>query len=304
MKNKVGIVTVLYNSSSVLPDFFRSLDEQVCRDFTLYVVDNASPDDSLTQARLLATTVSFQTVFIENPCNGGIAQGNNQGIRTARRDDCEWILLSNNDTIWRPDTLEILSKETDRCGAEIAVPTIKMYGSERNWYAGGCWNRWRGGTKHIVREKRQDLKSRVVEYAPTCCMLIRSTVFDRIGWMDERFFIYYDDSDFVRRAADTNLKIWFIPQAKIRHKEGVSTGAVSPLAQYWLSRNLLLYTHKHHSKVYWHYVLAINLLILFSKRLLTFRFAEWQAAWRGMCDGIRTCRKSRPEPILKRVWKG
>ena len=304
MKNTVGIVTVLYNSSSVLPDFFRSLDGQACSDFTLYVVDNASPDDSLKQARRLATTVSFQTVFIENPCNGGIAQGNNLGIMAARQHGCEWILLSNNDTVWQPDTLKTMLKEADRCDAELAVPKIKVYGSNRNWYAGGRWNRWRGGTKHLFQEKPQDLKSRVVEYAPTCCMMIRSTVFDRIGRMDERFFLYYDDSDFIRRAVDEDIKAWYIPQAEISHKESVSTGAVSPLAQYWLSRNVLLFTHKHHSKVYWHYVLAVNLLILFTKRGLTFGSAEWQASWRGMCDGIRACRKIRPEPILKKAWKG
>lgn len=304
MKSKVGIVTVLYNSSSVLPDFFRSLDRQECRDFTLYVVDNASPDDSQEQAKRLATTVSFQTVFIENTCNGGIAQGNNLGIVAARQTGCEWILLSNNDTVWQPDTLKTLLEETDRCDAEIAVPKIKVHDSDRNWYAGGGWNRWRGGTKHIFQEKPQDLKFRVVEYASTCCMLIRRAVFDRIGGMDERFFLYYDDSDFVRRAADAGIKIGYVPQATISHKESVSTGAVSPLAQYWLSRNLLLFTHKHHSKVYWYYVLAVNLLILFTKRLLTFRPAEWQASWRGTCDGIRACRKLRPEPILKKAWKG
>ena len=47
----IGIVTVLYNSENVLEDFFRTLDRQTYRDFSLYVIDNHSPDNSLDRAR-------------------------------------------------------------------------------------------------------------------------------------------------------------------------------------------------------------------------------------------------------------
>lgn len=49
--NKIGIVTVLYNSESVLSDFFTSLEQQTYKNFILYVIDNASPDNSLQIAR-------------------------------------------------------------------------------------------------------------------------------------------------------------------------------------------------------------------------------------------------------------
>jgi len=287
----IGIVTVLYNSLAVLPDFFRSLNEQAYRDFTLYVVDNASPDDSFGQARALADTVDFRTVFIRNTINSGIAQGNNIGIYAARQDGCEWMLLSNNDTVWSPDTLALLVEKAGACRAQITVPKILCHDTGKTWYAGGSWNRLRGGTMHHKAD--QVNAPSVTEYAPSCCMLIRRSVFDRIGVMDERFFIYYDDSDFVRRAYGAGISIWYIPHAVISHKEGSSTGAVSPTAQYWLCRNLLLFTGKHESALYWNYVLAVNLLILLLKRPFTFRWKEWLAAWQGIRDGVIDCRKNR-----------
>ena len=132
---EIGIITVLYSSSAVLPDFFRSLDRQTLRGFTLYVVDNASPDDSFELSGHLAGSVGFTTVFLKNTTNVGIARGNNTGIAAARRDGCEWILLSNNDTVWEPDTLKILREEVYRCGAEIAVPRILQQNTGNTWYA-------------------------------------------------------------------------------------------------------------------------------------------------------------------------
>ena len=300
--SKIAIVTVLYNSVSVLPDFFQSLDSQTRRDFALYVVDNASPDDSLVLVNRLAQSVDFHVICIENSSNSGIAGGNNLGINAARQDGCEWILLTNNDTVWTPDTFEVLLEQACRCGAKIAVPKIKIHGTDRIWYAGGRWNRFRGGTMHVKKDRTACAAP--TAYAPTCCMLIHHTVFARIGGMDERFFLYYDDSDFVRRAADAAIPVWYVPQAVVSHKESVSTGAVSPLAQYWLSRNLLLFTYKHHSKLYWCYVLAVHLLILCTKRLLTFGRAEWRASRRGFRDGLRACRAKQPAHTLEKAWKG
>lgn len=58
--NKIGIVTVLYNSESVLSDFFTSLEQQTYKNFILYVIDNASPDNSLQIAREMADKMPFR----------------------------------------------------------------------------------------------------------------------------------------------------------------------------------------------------------------------------------------------------
>jgi GT2 family glycosyltransferase len=123
-------------------------------------------------------------------------------------------------------------------------------------------------------------------------MLIRDTVFERVGVMDERFFLYYDDADFVLRATRAGEALWYVPRSRLAHKESVSTGGVSPLAQYWLSRNLLLFTRKHYSGLYGYYVLAVCVAILLTKRAITFNRAQWLACRRGIRDGIEICRPS------------
>lgn len=289
---QIGIVTVLYNSAPVLQDFFASLQSQNTHEFVLYIVDNHSPDDSLELARKLSATVSFSTVFIEKPENTGIACGNNLGIRAARRDGCRWILLANNDTIWRRDTLDRLLESAETTGYQIVVPKILHHPTGRIWYAGGRWNRLRGGTIHFTHER---LDTCLVEYAPSCCMLIHNTLFDLIGEMDEQFFLYYDDSDFILRAAKSHINILYTPKAIIEHKESSSAGTASPSTQYWLSRNLLIFTEKYYSIYYLYYVILVNMAVLFSKRLFTFDRAQWWAAWRGIRDGIRLCREKQTE---------
>lgn len=289
----VGIVTVLYNSTLVLLDFFQSLEAQTCRNFTLYIVDNASPDNSLQQAHRLAKTVSFSTVFIENTHNGGIAQGNNLGIRAAKRDGCNYILLSNNDTVWSPDTLSSLLRSIESTDYQIVVPKILYHDTGKIWYAGGTWNRLRGGTLHFKHERIRS--PHPVDYAPSCCMLIHSDIINLIGTMDERFFLYYDDTDFVRRVQNKGLKILYSPQVVITHKEGSSIGSLSPTSQYWLSRNLLIFTQKHRSIFYLYYILFVSFTVLFTKGLFTFNRPVWLSTWYGIIDGMRICHSKQLE---------
>ena len=102
MTPRIGIVTVLYNSAGVLPEFFETLGTQRYTNFILYIVDNKSPDDSLAVARKLCASARFETVVIENEENYGVAKGNNIGIKAALRDGCDRVLLSNNDIVLVP----------------------------------------------------------------------------------------------------------------------------------------------------------------------------------------------------------
>src|SRR5882762_8177469 len=101
---KIGIVTVLYNSSDVLPDFFRSLHAQMYSNFVVYAVDNASSDDSVDLCRQQGP----RFVMMLNAGNIGFASGTNQGILQALKDGCETILLLNNDVSFEPDFLQRL----------------------------------------------------------------------------------------------------------------------------------------------------------------------------------------------------
>jgi GT2 family glycosyltransferase len=302
---KIALVTVLYNSAGVLDDFLRSLAGQTRRDFILYAVDNASPDDSAAVVTEWARRGDFPVVLIANEQNGGVAQGNNIGVRAALADSCGRIVLTNNDTLWAPDALERLLAGADETRATLVVPKICIHGTDRLWAAGGAWDRWRGGTRHRGFGRRDAPAYNVrrpVEYAPSCVMLIAAEVFRRVGLFDERYFLYYDDSDFVRRAGAAGERLCYIPESVVWHRESASVGNASPLAQYYLSRNLLLFTREHEPAFYWYYVLAVQGAIHWLKRSFTFSRAQWSASREGLRDGIRMCRPQNKKELTGWAW--
>src|SRR6266851_3540121 len=98
--NKIGVVTVTYNSGSVLADFLKSVWFQSHGNFILYTVDNAS---TVTRMQVLRGCTDSRLKIISNADNLGVAEGNNQGIRLALEDGCGYVLLINNDTEFNED---------------------------------------------------------------------------------------------------------------------------------------------------------------------------------------------------------
>ena len=138
---KIGIVTVLYNSASVLEEYFKSLNNQTFKDFTVYIIDNNSQDESLNVAKSLSKEVSFKCIFVEEKKNWGVAKGNNIGIKSALNDGCDYIILSNNDVVLdNKDTLDILANKMLKSNIDILCTKIKYYydinylGSWRHFY--------------------------------------------------------------------------------------------------------------------------------------------------------------------------
>ncbi len=254
MKNskKIGIVTVLYNSETVIEDFFRTLDAQSYRDFVLYAVDNQSPDRSLSLAKKMSSCVGFQTIFIENPLNYGVAKGNNIGIKKALEDGCDYILLSNNDIVLTSETISILLDTMLSFHATMATPKIYYYGTDKIWCAGGDFDYVRGGAYHYgqLKEDNADLNAiKFINYSPTCFMLIEKDVFHRIGFMDERYFVYYDDTDFLYRCTRRGKEsLLYVPKSLVWHKVSTSTGgALSDFSLKYMSRNQIYFILKHFS---------------------------------------------------------
>lgn len=247
-EKKIGIVTVLYNSEKVLDDFFDSLKRQTYKNFILYVVDNASPDNSLEKARKIAADCEFKTKFIANKENYGVAKGNNQGIINALYDECDYVLLSNNDIILENDTIELLYKGMIENKADMAVPKIYLHNSTKLWCAGGKYNRFNNNTIHFGYNKEdceKYSKLKKVSYAPTCFMLIEKSVFYDVGLMDEKFFVYYDDTDFVYRSQKLHKRLFYIPESKMQHKESVCTGKRSDFFYRYVYRNRIYFASKH-----------------------------------------------------------
>ncbi len=221
MNDKIGIVTVTFNSSIFLNEFFDSLSSQTHKNSIIYFIDNNSDDDTLDKINHFNIT---EKKVIKNIDNLGIAKGNNQGIIAALQDNCDYILLINDDTSFPKDCFEKLLHGLKNSNADLVAP-ITYYFDNKNliWSAGGFFDDiFNCEVAHYgINEKDvgQFSSIRDITYAPTSCLLFKSSLIDDIGAMDERYFIYFDDVDFCYRATIINNKRMIcLPDIKFLHK--------------------------------------------------------------------------------------
>lgn len=297
---KIGIVTVLYNSANVLPGFFDSLAKQTYRDFVLYAIENKSPDASLDTVKALAKDAPFETIIIEAEDNGGVAKGNNLGIERAIADGCQLVLLANNDIEFGADTIRLLleSMRANKCA--MAVPKIFNYFTGKLWYAGGGYGykfpTYHAGIRECDAPKYNVAKT--VDYAPTCFMLIESEVFAKAGIMDERYFAYFDDTDFIWRAVKhCGYSIWYEPKAVVMHKIGNASGSKpSPFGFYLDTRNSAYFMNKYFP---WYRRWGVNAYQFAYYFLYTLKHRDFPSVWQKLKhyrEGLALYAQWRSEP--------
>lgn len=247
----LGLVTVLFNSPDVLPEFFESLAAQTDTDWHLEVVDNSTDERAIAAARECVEKMQLRNVrFTRNVDNVGVAKGNNQGISNCMAMGCDYIVLLNNDIVFGPTLLAQVRSMLD-AGEDLIAPRVLYHDDSSLWYAGGRIRPIAATAEHYRDRKSvsaADLQDRYTGYAPTCFMGIRASVFERVGLMDERYFVYYDDTDFVYRCLKQGFRLLYQGSAELRHKVSSSTGgSSSDFSVYYYNRNRLFFIRKNFS---------------------------------------------------------
>ncbi|RFU46255.1 glycosyltransferase family 2 protein [Paraburkholderia sp. DHOC27] len=289
----VGVVTVLYQSDDVLEDFFASLQLQEDVLLKLYVIDNSATDSGSVLAKALGESNGIDTQIVFNNANAGVARGNNQGIAMALHDGCDYVLLTNNDVEFRhPRTIANLVDPLWHGEAFAAIPKIFYHGTNRIWCAGGWFSPLKAITTHVGDGDEDtgqfDLPT-FTEYAPTCFMMIHHSVFARVGMMDEKYFVYYDDADFVWRMNHQNIRLLYVPTSQVAHKVSFSTGgAESPFSLFYCTRNRLYFSRKNLGFPRSLIAESYSLLAMLAKypRLTP---AGRKSVLRGIAAGMRLC---------------
>ncbi len=224
--DKVGVVTITYNSGKVLSAFMKCMWQQTYTNFVLYVIDNASIDNT---KEILDLESESRLFLINNEYNVGVAKANNQGILKAIEDDCSQMLIMNNDVEFDSDLIEKLMKIQKDKDCSLVSPKIMYYDRpDRIWYAGSWFKKSKGYLPlhrgQMQLDKGQFDKVLEIEYAPTCCLLVKKQVFIDLGFMNEKYFVYFDDTDFLFRVfKDGRHKMYYYPFVKFYHKVGSLT---------------------------------------------------------------------------------
>jgi len=229
---KAFIVIVNFNNKR---DILRCLYSLRYERAEIIVVDNKSSDDSIE-----AIKSKFKQVkILENEKNIGFAAASNKGIEYALRKKADYVLLLNPDTIVEKNFLSSLLKKK----ADIISPVIK-FKRQGEWVYdfGGRVNFLIGRTTHLeksVLSKRTNL----VDYVSGCCMLIKKEVFEKMGFLDERYFMFFEDVDFCLRAKKSDFKIKVDSSVTIFHN--LSEGREKSLkCHLWMLKSNFIFINK------------------------------------------------------------
>lgn len=185
-------------------------------------------------------------LFLKTAKNLGFAGGNNQGIKYAmKQNDFKYIWFLNNDTVVEKNSLrkvvEYISKSNKLgiCGSKL------LYYDNPNIVQGlaGRYNPFLGISKHIYNIS--DLNK--ISYIIGAAMLVKKEFLETVGLMNEFYFLYYEELDWVKRA-ENKFKIDVCLDSIVYHKEGASIVTRSSFSEYYLLRNRLIFTWIYYRK--------------------------------------------------------
>lgn len=288
--NNVTAVVVNWNRPEDTLACLESLRSQEAGPPDLVVVDNGSTDDSVARIRAAYP----QATLIASPHNLRFGGGYNLGIRRALEDGAEYVLVINNDATLAPDALGRMLEHAAREDVGLVAPLI-YYADDpgRVWSSGG-------DARPLVLEVTAGERDRLDpqnwpavldrDFVTGCCFLASRRTFEQVGLFDERFAMYYEDSDLSRRVRARGLRVLVIPTARAWHKVASSSGGQdTPDERYWMARSSVAFFRKHARGWQWVPIALYRLgsALKTSVRLLRQGKSDsLRAYWRGLWDGL------------------
>jgi GT2 family glycosyltransferase len=241
----VSVVVLTWNQCDLTLECLESLGGSDFPNYEIIVVDNASTDGTSE-----IVGAQFPMVKqIRNERNLGYAEGNNVGIRQALANGADYVMLLNNDTVVHPRMLSALVWAAEaRSPRGIVGPVIYRHGDSGSIWSAGCKIDWHHG-RLLELASNQDVdllhEPYEVDYVSGCALCIGRDVIERIGLIDPRFFIYFEETDWCARARAAGFRAFVVPEARIWHKVSAAMGASSPATVYYMTRNLFLFLQKN-----------------------------------------------------------
>ena len=260
---KLAIVILNWNGLTDTKEVLKDIEGINIKDYELEVVlvDNGSDKDNVSYLRKYRTKKSAYT-FLGNKKNLGFAGGNNVGIRCAMEHGVDYIMILNNDVVLGKNFVEplVAALQEDRVGA--VSPKIyfakgfefhkdKYTKAEEGkviWYAGGVidWDNVYGSTRGVDEvDIGQYEKSASTTFVTGTCFVVRRDVLAKVGLFDEKYYLYYEDTDLSQRIKRAGYKIKYVAGSNIWHKVSQSSGIGSGLNDYYTTRNRMLFGMKY-----------------------------------------------------------
>lgn len=230
----LAVIVLNYRTAALTLDCLASLEGEIVPGIGVLVVDNASGDGSAEQIeRAIAERWSAWASLLRSPLNGGFAAGNNLGIRAV---EARAYVLLNSDTRVRPGAMaELIRAMHSRPDAGIigaGLLTGEGGADASHFRATAPLSEFvRGANTGVVTRLLRRFEPAMPATEEPCeadwvgfaCALIRRETFEKVGLLDDGYFMYFEDLDFCRRARATGLSVLYWPRSKVVHLHGGSS---------------------------------------------------------------------------------
>jgi GT2 family glycosyltransferase len=237
----ISIIIVGFNNKADLKDCFASIFQSRFKDFKVIYVDNASSDGSLGFIKK-----NFPQVITIANQNTGYAGGNNVGIKKALELGSSHVFIINPDTILEPDCLSNLMK--NKSSNQITQPLILLHENGKKTdlvnTTGNHLNFLGISYCNDYRKNKKEIKSKSITAASGAAMLIPASIINKIGYFDERFFMYHEDLDLSWRARMAGFNVYLDTSAIIYHKYHFSKNKGK---FYYIERNRWYFIYKNYA---------------------------------------------------------
>lgn len=239
---KLAVAILNWNGKDLLEKFLPSV-VQFSALANIYVVDNASTDDSVHFLKTTYPTINI----IQNEGNYGFAKGYNLGLQGLQE---EYLALVNSDIEvtenWLQPILDLFENSKETC---IIQPKILDYKQKSQFEyagaAGGFLDKYgypfcRGRIFESIEEDQGQYNDEIqIFWASGACMFIRNKTFKMLNGFDEDFFAHQEEIDLCWRAFNANCKIMYTFKSKVFHVGGATLGATNPHKTFLNFRNSL-----------------------------------------------------------------
>jgi GT2 family glycosyltransferase len=264
----------------------------------IVVLDNGSTDGSIDAIRRAHPAVMVSALSE----NRGYAGNNNVGIALATARGADWIFVVNEDTIVDPDCVERMVRYGEQHPLVGMVGPLVFHFDEPTCIqsAGGWFDaHWQAG--HIGQNEEDrgqfvDLGPRRVDWISGCGLMVRRSVIEQIGAIDERFFYYWEETEWCLRARRAGWELVIVPEARLWHKGVTRRYEPTPNVSYYHTRNRLLLMRKHGaptSRMAIEVLRSLRTLASWSVRPKWRHLRDRRAHRRAVAEGLRDFARQR-----------
>ncbi len=252
---KLAVITVVYQNYEILKDFFSGFEKQTNENFHIFISDLSDKKKQITTAILHLTVI--------NGKNLGYSHGINLGIKEAIKAGYTHFIVINSDTYVQENFIKLTLQSLIRhpgsiIGGKIYYAPGFEYHKTRYkatdlgkviWYSGGSID-WKNvyilhhGVDQIDHQQYDKLTK--TDFITGCLVSFDKNIVNKVGYWDEKYFLYFEDADFCERAKRKGIKLYYDPSIIIWHKNAQSTdGSGSVLHQKYQEKNRLRFALKY-----------------------------------------------------------